>query len=162
MVLILSLLACIKAPESSTQTMIKGFPTVAVLEQENGVTSFPVELQQSINSHLQNSGLTLVFYDIPAEFSTTKETEERLALFTQDQFLLIESKAAFFSQLSGRYRWETSFAVHLRSDKEIKSTHFDIPVFLIYHHQREADALLEAEAILLRELDLFLKDHLEQ
>jgi hypothetical protein len=160
MILILSLFACIKTPESSNKTMLKGFPTVAVLELEDGVSSIPVELQQAINSHLQNSDLTLIFYDVPAEFATTKKADERLALFTQDQLLLIESKAVFFSQLSGRYRWETSFAVHLLINKEIKSTHLDIPVFLVYHHQREADALLEAEALLLRELELFLNENL--
>lgn len=166
MVLILSLLACVKQTTYdkmiSTDSVVTGLPTVAVLEQENKISSIPQDLKDNLSSQLQFNDITLQFYDHSDQFETIKQGKNRLALYTQSQILLIEANAVYFAQVGGRFRWETNFDIYLKIGDEMKETHLNIPVFLIYHHQREADALLEAEAILLRELQQFLNENLKQ
>ena len=67
MVLILSFLACIKQPTydsalSAGNTAVE-LPTVAILENEKGITPIPPELQNTLSNRLQKRNITLQFYD---------------------------------------------------------------------------------------------------
>ncbi len=164
MVLILSFLACIKQPtynsELSPGNTVVELPTIAILENEKGITPIPLELQETLSNRLQKRNITLQFYDHSEQFKESKEVEKRLSMYPESQIFLLEANAIYFAQISGRFRWETSFNIYLKNGNEIKQKQLQIPVFLLYHHQREAEALLEAEAILLREVELFLTDNL--
>lgn len=160
----LSFLGCVKQPTYdtiiSTESVVTGLPTVAILEQEKKISPIPKELKDNLSAQLQSRDITLQFYDHSEQFKDVREGKNRLDLYTQSQILLIEANAIYFAQVGGRFRWETNFDIYLKTDGEVKEKHLKIPVFLIYHHQREADALLEAEAILFRELELFLTESL--
>ena len=59
--------------------------------------------------------------------------------------LLIEQRVQFFSQLDGRYRWEVSTTLTAsRADGAKASDPFEIPVILMYDHEKEADAIANA------------------
>ena len=163
MVLIFSILACIKSPSvPATRENVTNLPAVAILDRESETLPVPKELEEAISSQLRKQNISLQFTDLSSQFDGIRETNNRLALLTQDQVLLIEAQASFFSQLNGQFRWETSFDIYLKTNGEIKEKHLDIPVFLIYHHQREADALLGAETVLMREIEQFLDDNLSE
>jgi len=59
--------------------------------------------------------------------------------------LLVEARARFFSQLSGRYRWEVELRTSLvpRDDPAaVQTSDLSVAAFLSFEHEREADALL--------------------
>lgn len=163
---IFSLLACVKQPTYdatiSTSSVVTGLPTVAVLELENKIVPVPKTLQDRLSTQLQMRDISLQFYDHSDQFTDIKEGRHRLDLYTQSQILLIEANAIYFAQVGGRFRWETNFDLYLKTSDGIREKHLKIPVFLLYHHQREAEALLEAEAVLYRELEQFLIESLER
>lgn len=76
---------------------------------------------------------------------TTRARLEALAAKTDAPWVvLVEARARFFSQLTGRYRWEvevrTSVAPRERLD-EVQTSELEVAAFLQYQHESERDAL---------------------
>ena len=73
--------------------------------------------------------------------------------------LLLDARADFFAQMIGRYRWlvraELVLADPTNLDQAI-TRQLEVPVFLQYHHLREADALEAATPTLMREFGTML------
>lgn len=58
--------------------------------------------------------------------------------------LLVEVRASFFSQLSGRYRWEVDMKATLAARADVALARVEtagVAAFLQYEHEREPDAL---------------------
>jgi hypothetical protein len=90
--------------------------------------------------------------------------QRQLALLAEDAedtelIVLIHTRVEFFSLLVGRYRWTVQATLAV-ADPEDPSTHLErtveIPVFLPFHHQQEAEALEAATPALARELGSLL------
>lgn len=59
--------------------------------------------------------------------------------------LLVEQRVHFFSQLDGRYRWEVATALTgSRSDGAKATDPFEIPIILMYDHEKEREAIASA------------------
>jgi hypothetical protein len=59
--------------------------------------------------------------------------------------LLVEQRVHFFSQLDGRYRWEVATALSAaRADGASARDPFEIPVILMYDHEKEREAIASA------------------
>lgn len=59
--------------------------------------------------------------------------------------LLVEQRVQFFSQLDGRYRWEVGTTLTVaRADGATARDPFEIPVILLYDHEKEAEAISSA------------------
>lgn len=59
--------------------------------------------------------------------------------------LLVEQRVHFFSQLDGRYRWEVATTLTAaRADGTRASDPFEIPVVLMYDHEKEREAIAAA------------------
>lgn len=59
--------------------------------------------------------------------------------------LLVEQRVHFFSQLDGRYRWEVATALTAaRADGATARDPFEIPVILMYDHEKEREAIASA------------------
>lgn len=69
--------------------------------------------------------------------------------------LLVETSAAFYSQLSGRYRWTVDTRLTLAPTADLargSSVEVQDPAFLFYDHQREDEAISEVAARVGRQL----------
>ncbi|MFO0599238.1 MAG: hypothetical protein U0228_28285 [Myxococcaceae bacterium] len=56
--------------------------------------------------------------------------------------LLVEQRVQFFSQIDGRYRWEVGTALAAsRVDGPVAKDTFEIPVVLMFDHQKEKEAI---------------------
>lgn len=59
--------------------------------------------------------------------------------------LLVEQRVHFFSQLDGRYRWEVATALTAsRGDGATAKDPFEIPIVLMYDHEKEREAISSA------------------
>ena len=59
--------------------------------------------------------------------------------------LLVEQRVQFFSQLDGRYRWEVGTTLTAsRADGALARDPFEIPVILMYDHEKENEAIANA------------------
>lgn len=96
----------------------------------------------------------------PSSVVAARNTERRLELALEaapdaDLVVLLEAEPVFTTQLAGRYRWQVDVDVtlaHPNGADGARTYQWDIPVFLLYHHQREAEALDEAAPMLQRKL----------
>ena len=78
-----------------------------------------------------------------------------------DLKLLIQTRAEYFSQLSGRYRWVVHAELSLTEPDNLAGgiqRRIQIPVFVQFHHQRDAAVLQQASPALARELGDMLED----
>ena len=160
MVLVLSLLACIKTTNNIVQPSLVSpvsVQTIAFMQTEEYSKALPPELQESLLASLNESGIALSL--LPFEPEQSQDPTEIMASLSKP-VLIIESRAIFYSQLNGRFRWETLFSLELHTNTQIIKEDLNIPVFLPYHHQREVDALRAAESLLIRDLNAFLLKHL--
>jgi len=90
--------------------------------------------------------------------------KHRLEWLAQDQggtdlILLIETHTEYFSQLSGRYRWTVTAELSLADPEDLTTSihrSVEIPVFMQFHHEREAAVLEQASPALERELSTLL------
>lgn len=82
-------------------------------------------------------------------FASRRDTSRRLeALDLGGPVLLVETEAAYYSLISGRYRWTVGVRLTLAPDGLTQT--FDVPVFLQFQHEREADALAAATPVIAR------------
>ena len=77
--------------------------------------------------------------------------------------VLVEAEATFYSQLRGQNRWVVrveATAVSPGSPENAIVRRFDVPVFLNYTHQREAEALTSAGPTISRRVERLVRDAL--
>ena len=164
MVLIFSaLFGCLKQVEPSKANTTIELPTVAVLDeiQQRQCSELPEELQSSINRTLDERNIWVDLQPIPDSFQQQRNSSQRTDLLTEYPALLIETQAQFFSQLNGRFRWEVKLQLTLvENDEQQLVRTSTIPIFHQFHHEREKEALLAAETIILREINLLMDDYL--
>lgn len=165
----LLLLACIQpVPPHSAAVPTK--ITVAALRTDfatSQVAAVPQRLDDAIfmeMAHRTLQPLPVPLADLDL-FGAARDADWRLeqlaALSDAELVALVNSEASFSSQLAGRYRWmvDTTIAVSPRDDLDAAVVHhLQTPVFLVYHHQREDDALAEATPAIERELAVVLDE----
>lgn len=67
--------------------------------------------------------------------------------------VLVELAPAFYSELSGQYRWTVDVKLSLAvPDANTFDASFSVPVFLRYAHESEADAVANAAPVISRRL----------
>jgi hypothetical protein len=92
-------------------------------------------------------------------FAARRDTSRRLEYLAPDHLtLLTETEVAFYSQLSGRYRWTVT--VHLTLAPSQLSDTFEVPVFLDYSHEREPAALEAAAPVIARHVGQLMDAYL--
>ena len=77
--------------------------------------------------------------------------------------VLMEASARFFSQMNGQYRWTVDVRLTLApSGQLVAEVHddFEVPVFLQFDHEAEAEALIGALPVIERRLGALLDQHL--
>jgi len=112
-------------------------------------TTAPEKLKAVIAAILAERNLQPV--ELPLEVvKGGKLTDTRMAAMreadTQTPYLLlVELRVQFFSQLDGRYRWEvgTTLTAERRQGTQVKDP-FEVPIVLIYDHEKQDAAMVAA------------------
>lgn len=136
-----------------------------VHDQEDvaAVRSLPAELLAEVEGRLERRNLeprSVNHEQSSAAFERRRATGQRLDWLRSqaaagELVVLIETRASPGSQMAGRWRWTVSARLSVfRSGKsELLDAQLEVPVFLQFGHEDESDALLEAQATLLRRLE---------
>lgn len=72
-------------------------------------------------------------------------------------FLLVEQRVHFFSQIDGRYRWEVATTMTAaRADGVRAADQSELPVILVYDHEKEREAISAAASDLTERMGILL------
>jgi len=129
--------------------------------------AFPPNVEDHIARELGARGFIPEFIKVPRpssnsniELSASRDrVAEAMASSTAPWVLLIDCSARFFSQLTGRFRWDVAFEFTLsrREDPDRLDTQGQtVPAFLQYEHEREPEAVLFVSRQLETELSSLL------
>ena len=132
--------------------------------QDKAVAAAPESWQTRIAASLSARNLVAAPVEAAAwtgVFAERRSTATRLAWMAESEtdaglLLLIEAEPRYYSQLEGRYRWtvEVHASVASRAHPEQATTDsFEVPVFLEFHHEREAEALAAAAPVIQRQVE---------
>ncbi len=171
--LLLSALLWGCTPKNSPPEVLGSGQTIAVatalmsLDDPTQIEA-PKRLADAIEADLRERTLTSAPTGaLPFEFADAYSTQvriERLAeVATSDLLMLVEAKPLFDSQIAGRFRWNVAVTVTFATRLDLDNTRsyqWDIPVFLQFYHQQEAEALAEATPMLQRHLKSALDEFL--
>ena len=146
---------CLKA--SPTQRLQNETPISVALVHDLGNTVVPVpsELEMKIRKALVARNLAVHTIDqesFETDFARKRASRDRYQSMTSlsqgaQLSLLLETRAQYFSQLNGRFRWTVYVKLSIGKAGEAgpaSTTNFTVPVMLMYDHQRESDALTYA------------------
>lgn len=151
MVSVSCLLGCLpKVPRQRLAERAKVAVAYVVDPGYSGASYSPPEaLQRAIRRELDEHNLEVV--DVPLEaLASQRLTDARFEALRRTApdasfFLLVEQRVHFFSQLDGRYRWEVAVALTAsRRDGAMAKDPFEIPVILMYDHEKEREAIASA------------------
>jgi glycosidase len=170
-VLLLGLAGCLKSQPVQRLEAAQPMTVVVVHDHRSKLGVVPDALQSNIQSTL--NARNLVMQEVPrpqyeSDFAVKRATRDRMrtlsGLATNSTLqLLVETRAEYYSQLNGRFRWTVyvKFSMAKSGDPSPPTiSSFSFPVLLSFDHQREADALSYAAGSIARklgqELDEFL------
>jgi len=148
-VLGLTLLGCLHAspparlPESTPLTV-----HVYLEAADAHAVALPRSFMPELEHALADRNLRATPLRGPVDFAVLRTTRARLEAAASGAdaawVLLVEARARFFSQLSGRYRWEVEVRATLTPQDrlgEAQSSDVSVAAFLQFEHETEADAL---------------------
>lgn len=169
MVLSLWLLACVPKHTAVVSSTPIATDVVVVQDQldQRTVASGPTALVTGVSDLLGKHGLNAM--PVAPEswveaFGARRTESQRLAWMTErtgasPAILLIETRAEFYSQMNGRYRWTVEVRSSLRSTahpEQLASDSFSVPVFLDFDHEREEAAIAAAIPVIQHHLDVMV------
>lgn len=119
---------------------------VVSLEAAAGTSvAVPRAVTAGIDAQLTARGLVPTWMDA-AGLSDSRTSSERIAKLVSASdapwVLLVEARARFFSQLSGRYRWDVELRTSLvQRGHDPQVSDLSVAAFLSFEHEREGEAL---------------------
>jgi hypothetical protein len=119
---------------------------VIQLESADGKSiGVPPEVRAGLEAQLRLRDLVPTWVD-GASLGDARTSDERVGLLTAASdapwVLLVEARARFFSQLSGRYRWDVELRTSLvQRGQDPQVSDLSVAAFLSFEHEREAEAL---------------------
>ncbi len=155
----------LRAPEA-TEVALAG---ILVGAQDTAARPLPDAVAARLSEQLAARDLLARPVPGAAEaFTARRVGSQRLAWMAEHAdgapiLLMIEADAAFADQLAGRYRWLVSVTLTLapaNRPAEALVSEFRVPVFLLFDHEREAEALEAAGPAIERNLGFLLDEYL--
>jgi glycosidase len=169
--LLLGLASCMKAPPVQRLSTPSPMAVAIVHDHGSALGAVPEALRSQIQSTLE--ARNLVIQEVPqpqyeSAFIRKRSTRDRLQTFAgligdAPLSMLVETRAEYYSQLNGRYRWTVyvKFSLAKAGDPgPANVSSFSLPVMLSFDHQREEDALAYAAGPVARKLGQELDDFL--
>lgn len=154
MVLITLLTACLKSPAVVSSPSAEQWPTWMILEMEQD-ESVPTSVSNRLTEVAQEHNITLQLQPTPADFEIAKHVGT-----VESPVLVLESRAEFYAQVNGRFRWEVDVKIDIFDGTDHISEELTIPVFHQFHHERQAEALEAALPTLERKIHSLLNKQL--
>ena len=124
-----------------------------IVMKSGEIIDVPEELSSAITKVMAKEGYPVAPYpvaDYPSGLHKRTLPAHRAAALAEGReglLVLVEAKALFYSQLRGQNRWVVSgeaTALSPAAPEHAIVRRFDVPVFLRYTHEREAEALASA------------------
>ncbi len=158
-ILSLALVACIHRPSPLRLAQPTPAAFAVVIDRDTEVlksrlSGAPEELAGRLEAALEERNVTLrALPDARREaLEASRETVQRLRALDADAgeariLLLAETKVVFYELLQGRYKWTVyaKFTVARKGDlATATSVEVNLPVFLLYDHEREPEAMRAA------------------
>jgi len=136
--------------------------------RSGGVHTVPDALSSALEDAATARGLSPqpLPDDLDAVFGQRRSTPHRMGWVVEQGAglaVLVEADVTYTSLLAGRYRWTvtgTATVAMALAPEQAVSVPFNVPVFLRFHHQREADALAEAAPVIAHHVGVLLDDFL--
>ncbi|MGC4117044.1 MAG: alpha-amylase family glycosyl hydrolase [Myxococcales bacterium] len=136
-------------------------------EHDSAVADVPPALKEKVLEQLAARNLdpkVLPFDSYAKLFEPVRDTQRRIAKLSNGGaplVLLVETKAVFFSQLNGRYRWMI-YARLTASKKEIAplTVSMDQSAFVDFQHEKEPEALTVTSQSIANRVGAVLDDYL--
>lgn len=159
MVLVFALAACLKAPAPMQTGNARQIVVANVMDSttDAAAAGTPAGFDAAVVGAVGRRKLVTVFVEGGPAFDTftaVRDTSRRITALKVESgdasLLLVETAPVFFSELNGQYRWTVAVHVTLVADGTFNEARFDVPVFLQYHHQREAEAVEAASPVVER------------
>ncbi len=164
LLLLSALLGCLSRPALVQAQRPMSVAVVAAIEplDEARVQVMPEPVRAGLEKvlaerNLQPTALSAEQWE--GAFTRGRSTPFRVAhaaLAAQsDLVLVVEAFARYGSQLNGRYRWTvqvTATLAQASKPEQAVSSAFDVPVFLLYAHEREAEAVAAAAPVIERQV----------
>ncbi len=163
--------ACMKSPPAHRLTKPTAIAVAFVHDKGAELGAVPAGFVEAIDQALGERNLVASNIDLSSmapELARKRASKDRLASVARNAgaaelLLLVEMRAAYYSQINGRYRWTVYIKLSLATlgaldDATIVS--FDLPVMLSFDHQRDQEALAYAAAPVARKLGQELDDFL--
>jgi hypothetical protein len=111
----------------------------------------PLFIEDGVGENARNSSISnLEVYGRDARFAKIAATAPEVSWV-----LVVDASVRFFSQLTGRFRWDVGLDMQLaRRDRldEVARVSVAVPAFLQYAHEREPEAVVFVRRQLLTEL----------
>ena len=115
----------------------------------------PTSVSNQLTKAAQQHNITLDLQPTPADFEIAKHVVD-----VESPVLVLESRAEFYAQVNGRFRWEVDVKIDIFDGTDHISEELTIPVFHQFHHERQAEALEAALPTLERKLHSLLNKQL--
>ena len=115
----------------------------------------PTSVSNQLTKAAEQHNITLDLQPTPADFEIAKHVGA-----VESPVLVLESRAEFYAQVNGRFRWEVDVKIDIFDGTDHISEEMTIPVFHQFHHERQAEALEAALPTLERKLHSLLNKQL--
>lgn len=155
--MVLVLLACIKPTPVATTEALPLAVTTLMLPVSGEPSGAPTDFETGLAPVLSARGAVPTFSGSAVEagrLAGKANSGQRLALLqevNEGAVLLVETEPTYYSEMNGQYRWTVGVTLSLaEGDEPPVEASFDVPVFLAYHHQREAEAVVAATPVVAR------------
>jgi len=160
---------CAHAPPVVQAPQALEVDVVVVLSstRTGAVSPAPSEVVESLTQVVIDRGL--MAGPVPdsawsAGFDSRRATAPRARYMSEQVsegiWLLVESEARWYAQVAGRYRWTVDVIMTLggAEGQVLSQQGFEVPVFLVYDHEREEAALLGAQPVIARRVGEMVDD----
>ncbi len=124
------------------------------------VAPLPDPVQERVQAELEARNLVPAILPAPDSFATMRDPAARLASVSgaTAPVLLVSCDPHFDTQVNGRFRWTVPCDVGIG----VVQGHVKPSAHLVYYHQQEADAVLEVQTQVAREVGRVLDQWLVQ
>ena len=162
-VLALGLGSCVREPAVQRLQAPAAVAVALVHERGSAATAVPSDYADIVSRALLERNLEprpVAIGGDAGALEGARDTRRRLDVLASsagdaDYLVLVETRAEFYSQIVGRFRWAVAVKITVARRNhldEASISEFDLPVTLAYEHQREDAALRESASAVAREL----------
>ncbi len=154
---LLLLVGCIPKVPPVVLDTVQPVTVALVFDQEDASEVLPVPeaLSASIVELLEARNLAPELVTDLSAFERRRATGQRmewLAERSDGLVLLVETRATYYSQIEGQFRWTVSAQATIGEGEYPLDDRMQIPVFLRFGNEKEPEAVEQASGVLLRKL----------